>query len=580
MRLHKSRFSKVTVSVLSLFLAVLLTIPSLLGLGIVNAGSNPNSDYSDNQKYRNDSLIVKLKDSAELELDQTSNFAPKTNKLDTKVKASKLNDTLNVSGKQKVEKLARQSANSSSVNTNVSQALSQYYVATVAPQANMQALVGKIALLDSVETVYAVSKPAPAPTVNNYTSLQKYLKASPVGIDSAYAKTIPGGNGSSVRIIDLEYSWNAAHEDLSKAVSTLVKNGTPVDPFNDNNHGTAVLGEIIATDNTTGVTGAVSGAALSRVNTYNAERGWDIVGALQTAAAQALPGDVILIEQQTWAPSSVGGYAPVEWEPAIYDAIKALTTSGVNVVEAAGNGGHNLNDTAVWGTTFPMGKVSSGAVIAGAGSACAAPLNARLYFSNYGSRVELQGHGECVTTTGYGSLETGSTPNGAYTSNFNGTSSAAPIVAAAIASLSSAYETLNPGKVLTPTQIRTTLIQTGTLQNTSIGTLSGNIGPLPNLNRALGTLTQPADTTAPTAPVLTGKLLNGKPKLTWTASKDNVAIKKYWVFRNGVLYAKTTSLTYTDINIARRTKYIYYIKAVDTSNNKSVASNSVALTTN
>jgi hypothetical protein len=226
-----------------------------------------------------------------------------------------------------------------------------------------------------------------------------------------------------------------------------------------------------------------------------------------------------------------------------------------------------------------MGKVSSGSVIAGAGSACAAPLNARLYFSNYGSRVELQGHGECVTTAGYGALEAGTTPNGAYTSNFNGTSSAAPIVASAIASLSSAYKTLNPGKLLTPAQIRSTLIQTGTLQNTSAGTLSGNIGPLPNLNRALGTLTSPTDTTAPTASVLSGGLQNGKPKLTWTASKDNVAVKEYWVYRNGILYAKTTSLTYTDTNVARKTKYTYYIQAVDTSNNKSVASNLVVLTT-
>ncbi len=579
MKLRNTRFGKVPVSVLSTFLATLLVATNLFGSGsAVGAGSSPNNDYSDSQKYRNDSLIVKLKDTAQLEIDQSSNFKPKTTK--SQAKASNLNKVLNDAGKQKLEKLVGQSSEpETAYSKKLASNLDDYFVVKVKPSDNIQALVGKIALLDSVETVYPQSKPAPAPTVNNYTSLQKYLNASPYGIDSAYAKTIPGGNGSAVRVIDLEYSWNASHEDLAKAVGSNLNNGTPADPFNDSNHGTAVLGEIVATDNSTGVTGAVSGAALSRVNTYNQERGWDIVGALQTAATRAVPGDVVLIEQQTWAPSSVGGYAPVEWEPAIYDAIKALTDSGINVVQAAANSGHNLDDTAVWGTTFPMGKVSSGSVIAGAGSACAAPLNARLYFSNYGSRVELQGHGECVTTAGYGALEAGTTPNGAYTSNFNGTSSAAPIVASAIASLSSAYKTLNPGKLLTPAQIRSTLIQTGTLQNTSAGTLSGNIGPLPNLNRALGTLTSPTDTTAPTASVLSGGLQNGKPKLTWTASKDNVAVKEYWVYRNGILYAKTTSLTYTDTNVARKTKYTYYIQAVDTSNNKSVASNLVVLTT-
>ncbi len=579
MKLRANRFGKVTVSVLSLFLAALLVVPSLFGLGsVVDAGSNPNNDYSNAQKYRNDSLIFKLKDSAEMELDQTSNFKAKSTK--TSNKANSINKVLADAGKQKLEKLVRPGSElATEASTKLASELDNYFVVKVTPKDNIQALVGQIALLDSVETVYPESKPAPAPTANNYTSLQKYLNPSPEGIGATFAKTFPGGTGSAVRIIDLEYSWNAAHEDLSKAVYTMVKNGTPVDPFNDTNHGTAVLGEMVATDNTYGVTGATTGVKLSRVNTYNSERGWDIVGALQVAATKAVPGDVILIEQQTWAPASVGGFAPVEWEPAIYDAIKALTNSGINVVEAAANSGHNLDDTTVWGTTFPSGKVNSGAVIAGAGSACSAPLHSRLYFSNYGSRVELQGHGECVTTTGYGALEASTTPNGAYTSNFNGTSSAAPIVASAIASLSSAYETLNPGKVLTPAQIRSTLIQTGTLQNTSAGTLTGNIGPLPNLNRALGTLILPADTTAPTASVLTGKLQNGKPKLTWTASKDNVAVKEYWIYRNGVLYAKTTNLTFTDTSVARRTRYTYYVQAVDASNNKSAASNSVTLTT-
>lgn len=563
---------------MSLFLATLLVVPSLFGLGgSAGAGSNPNNDYTDTQKYRNDSLIVKLKDSAELELDQTSNFKAKSTT--TSEKADSINKVLSDAGKQKLEKLVRPSGEpATEASSNLASELDNYFVVKVTPKDNIQALVGRIALLDSVETVYPESKPAPAPTVNNYTSLQKYLNAAPEGIGATFAKTFPGGTGAAVRIIDLEYSWNAAHEDLSKAVYTMVKNGTPIDPFSDNNHGTAVLGEMVATDNTIGVTGASAGVKLSRVNTYNSERGWDIVGALQVAATKAVPGDVILIEQQTWAPASVGGFAPVEWEPAIYDAIKALTNSGINVVEAAANSGHNLDDATVWGTTFPSGKANSGAVIAGAGSACSAPLHSRLYFSNYGKRVELQGYGECVATTGYGYLDAGTGPNGYYTSSFNGTSSAAPMVASAIASLSSAYKTLYPGKVFTPAEIRYILKVTGTPQNFSTGTLVGSIGSLPNLNRALLV----ADKTAPSAPVLSGTLVKStnKPKLTWTAATDNVGVKSYQVYRNGWYYPKTvTTLSFTDTTAAAGTKYTYRVYAVDASGLKSVASNYVSITT-
>lgn len=573
-----ARFSKVTRSIYTLFLATLLVAPNLFGVGAV-ISAQPNQTYSNGQKYRNDSVVVKLKPSAELQLSPASNFLPKNTSsyAKAKAKADKLNETLANSGKQKLEKLAKNTADSTTVANKVSVALSDYYIATVTPQADIQGLVGKIALLDSVESVYPVSKPAPLPTTNNYTSTQKYLKASPEGIGATFAKTFPGGNGKAVRIIDLEYSWNASHEDLAKAIYTYLTNGTPLDPFNDTNHGTAVLGEMFATDNTFGVTGAVNGAALSRVNTYNEERGWDIVGALQVAALKAVPGDVVLIEQQTWAPESVGGFAPVEWEPAIYDAIKALTDSGVNVVQAAGNSGHNLDNAAVFGTTFPMGKPNSGAVIVGAGSACGTTQRARLYSSNYGKRVELQGHGECVVTTGYGYLEGSSTPNAAYTASFNGTSSAAPMVAAAIASLSSAYETLNPGKLLTPAAIRYILIDTGTPQNITAGTPAGNIGPLPNLNTALLV----TDLTPPSSVTLGARLVNNKPKLTWTAAKDNVAIKEYQVYRNGWSLPKIVKTReFTDRTTVRRTRYSYYVIAVDTSGKKSVASNTVSITTN
>ena len=64
------------------------------------------------------------------------------------------------------------------------------------------------------------------------------------------------------------------------------------------------------------------------------------------------------------------------------------------------------------------------------------PDRSRLSFSTYGSRVDVQGWGHNVTTTGYGGLFTGGgDPNQYYTATFNGTSSASPIVAGAAAAL-------------------------------------------------------------------------------------------------------------------------------------------------
>jgi serine protease len=48
----------------------------------------------------------------------------------------------------------------------------------------------------------------------------------------------------------------------------LIANKTPVDPFNDNDHGTAVLGELVADNNGFGVTGIVYSAALGMVNAF------------------------------------------------------------------------------------------------------------------------------------------------------------------------------------------------------------------------------------------------------------------------------------------------------------------------
>ena len=91
---------------------------------------------------------------------------------------------------------------------------------------------------------------------------------------------------------------------------------------------------------------------------------------------------------------------------------------GIIVVEAAGNGFQNLDDAvssrrptgfpASWKNPFNMSNPSSGAVVVGAGApppnthgANDGPDRSRLDFSNYGARVDVQGWGREVTSSGY-----------------------------------------------------------------------------------------------------------------------------------------------------------------------------------
>jgi Subtilase family len=128
------------------------------------------------------------------------------------------------------------------------------------------------------------------------------------------------------------------------------------------------------------------------------------------AVAQGSTGDVIVIEQQicvcnlSCSNSSQQGLGPLEWDTPVFDAIQFAVAHGFVVVEAAGNGNVNL-DQAACGTTFNRNVGDSGAIVVGAGGSPGSGADRqRLSFSSYGSRVDVQGQGDRVTTTGYGDL--------------------------------------------------------------------------------------------------------------------------------------------------------------------------------
>ena len=369
--------------------------------------------------------------------------------------------------------------------------LNSYYRIRFPEGVNLDEAEAILKAWDAVEAVYRVPVLA-LPTVPDYLNpangsgvWQRYVDAAPDGVDARYAWS-NGFSGAGVRICDVEYAWNLNHADLP-AASHLVANLTDAGYGDD--HGTAVLGEMGGLNNGAGVRGIADGASFFVAGAY-ANEDYNLGNAVLAAANVFGTGDVILLEQQLMGPSSE--YVPVEWYRPYYDAIVTAVGQGMVVVEAAGNGGQNLDD-AVYSTGngghHPfLPQNDSGALMVGAGAPASYPNpRARLGFSNYGKTLDVQGWGQGVLTTGYGDLYSEEGSNRLFTAYFSGTSSASPIVAGAAAVIQQVYRA-RYGHPASPALVRQLLRSTGTPQSGA-----DLIGPLPNLRAAIQALQNPVD---------------------------------------------------------------------------------------
>jgi chitodextrinase len=92
---------------------------------------------------------------------------------------------------------------------------------------------------------------------------------------------------------------------------------------------------------------------------------------------------------------------------------------------------------------------------------------------------------------------------------------------------------------------------------------------------------QNSDVTPPSAP--TALKVNEKSKNTvsvsWTASRDNVAVQGYELHRDSVKIASLDDTSYTDNGLTPNTSYVYTVKAFDAAGNVSAASAPVNVTT-
>lgn len=371
------------------------------------------------------------------------------------------------------------------------------YYRIKAPDEHLDRLAKDLLKVDTIEAAYIKPPAEPAsmmlnsmesiveePPVHtpNFVTRQLYLNPAPIGIDAQYAWTLDGGRGTGVNIIDIEWGWNFNHEDM------LYNHGGVVSGTNssDNNHGTAVIGEFSGDVNVFGITGISPESHISCISLVTNTTSQ----AIRLAADRLRSGDIMLLEVHRSGPrtgSGQFGYIAIEWWPDDYDAIRYAVSKGIIVVEAAGNGGQNLDDSVYntpisgfppnWRNPFNPSNPNSGAVLVGAGNPPAGTHGrnsqpgfgevyadrSRCFFSNYGSRVDTQGWGWEVTSTGYGDLQGGSNSNEWYTDQFSGTSSASPIVVGALACIQGVLR--NRGRIpLSPARAREILRYSGSPQ--------------------------------------------------------------------------------------------------------------------
>ncbi|MEM8688828.1 MAG: S8 family peptidase, partial [Pseudomonadota bacterium] len=299
---------------------------------------------------------------------------------------------------------------------------------------DLDALAKRLSSWEIVDTAY-VDRPGPDPVVNAAddprSPNQGYLDPAPDGIDAEYAWGFTGGDGAGQRFIDLERGWTLNHEDLNAQGATLL-HGTIRD--NSRSHGTSVLGQVCAVDNTIGCVGiAPNIASVDVVSFFGSTRPDAILAAITNLSF----GDVLLIEAQAWADFSILLLGPIEINDADFDALRLATALGIIVVEAGGNGTDNGDPPPMamdtWTNSAGLQILNpasadfrdSGAIIVSA--ATSTSPHTRLDYAPHGERIDCYAWGQNIDTCA--SSAAGSTTN--YTTGFGGTSGASPIITGA-----------------------------------------------------------------------------------------------------------------------------------------------------
>ncbi|MDZ4754802.1 MAG: S8 family serine peptidase [Phycisphaerae bacterium] len=348
--------------------------------------------------------------------------------------------------------------------------------------------IGEVPLFAAGWQTYLFAEPtigefaAPPPAIDDFVFLSNKFRGG--GLDltgvrelqTQFANVYQGGaepilNGAGIKIGVIDFSAHVNHEEfvtgsggipLLEPRVILEPGQTPIligGGANDPDHGTACLGMLVASDNGVGVTGIAHEAQGYFFPALSLEQGSRLPNAFTSAAETFADGDVLSV--------SIGfpGAGPLTLSESIGGLIGLASDLGITVVVSAGN-----DAIPIAASPFETGAIVVGAAWPGQSLGVAACGNAfyhycRMFFSNFtgDGTVHVSGWGAGVTTCGYGDLHTGA--NGSdpedpetnnlrrYTSRFNGTSAAAPMIAGLAAVLQGWSKQLY-GSPITPIQMR------------------------------------------------------------------------------------------------------------------------------
>jgi serine protease len=404
--------------------------------------------------------------------------------------------------------------------------LFSYFVIDAPSQADPEELAAALRGWREVQEAYIDpldKSPAP-PNTNPFYKDQIYLKPpataappAPQGaIDAEFAWLQPGGTGEKQRIIDLERGADLGQEDIAGLTIAPPLHGINNPDFFDQIHGAQVLCMIAAQDNSKGIIGIAYGVEEVKYTCQvidsagHVDRPNAVMAAIDhfTPPGEDPVGRVLLLEVELGPANdgvslkdvngTVWDEMPMETTLADYEAIRLATALGIVVVEAAGNGNHNLDQFQQLSSgQFVLrrtgGRDDSGAILVG-GSTWKFPYKRAVFFgegSCFGSRVDCFAWAENVMTFD-------PFASSGYSSSFDGTSSASAIVAGAALLLEGVVQA-RTGSRLGPAELRALLADTTPNGNTpSNNPAVDQIGVMPNLKYIIQNMLE--DTVGPSAP--------------------------------------------------------------------------------
>lgn len=309
---------------------------------------------------------------------------------------------------------------------------------------------------------------------------QNHVQPAPLGINPVPVWSATGGDGTGVRIVDVEWDWRENHPQLSQ-MQFSIRPGIRAGTDHLANHGMATLGILATNDDTVDGVGIVPNASVIAAPLLQSVNGTvfsDYIGVFVGLAMELGFGDVVV------SPTAVGSAGGHQMAPDFFapygDAVELCVSCGIVVLFGAGNDAANydteLDDfgKASFNPASPD-FVDTGSIIVGGTNA----NRTKWPDSAYGARIDCHAEADGVYNLIWDSA-TG-TAAGSLPGAYNGTSAAVAIVGAGVAALQGAYQAAH-GSRLSPAQIRQLL---GTVGTPSADPAQDRIGLQPDLGALL-----------------------------------------------------------------------------------------------